>query len=90
MTDNLQYTDCMFLIANSQENRQYYGNTIVITKSKNVGLTINVKKTEIMIIAISSLIPTCELNIGHHQVGKFKNLWILIIEDRKFDKDYIP
>ena len=46
---NVPYADDMVLIASSQEHLQKLRN-IVLAESENVGLTLNVKKTETMLI----------------------------------------
>ena len=49
MSNNIRYADYIVLIASNQEHLQKLL-TIVETESENVGLSLNVKKTETMVI----------------------------------------
>ena len=89
MINNLRYADDIVLIANSQENLQILLN-IVITESDNVGLTLNVKKTESMVITKCCLAPTCEINIDQStlkRVNVFKYLGTMITENGRNEKE---
>ena len=61
MMKNLRYADDIALIASSHEHLQKLLN-IVVTESENVGFTLNVKKTQTIVISKSGLAPAYESN----------------------------
>ena len=83
MISNVRYADYIVLIASSQEHLQKLL-SIVVTESENVGLKLNVKKTETMVITKLSLDPAGEINFGQSSlkhVDKFKYLGTIIPRD---------
>ena len=83
--NNIRYADDTVLIADSEENLQRLLN-ITIEKSEEMGLTLNVKKTECMVISKKAIIPSCNLQSRGQQiklVKKFKYLGYMITSDGK-------
>ena len=73
------------LIADSEENLQRLLD-ITIEKSEEMGLTLNVKKTECMVISKKAIVPSCNLQSRGQQiklVKKFKYLGYMITSDGK-------
>ena len=73
------------LIADSEENLQRLLD-ITIEKSEEMGLTLNVKKTECMVISKKAIAPSCNLQSRGQQiklVKKFKYLGYMITSDGK-------
>ena len=59
---------------------------ITIEKSEEMGLTLNVKKTECMVISKKAIVPSCNLQSRGQQiklVKKFKYLGYMITSDGK-------
>ena len=78
--NNIRYADDTVLIADSVENLQRLLD-ITIEKSEEMGLTLNVKKTECMIISKKAIAPSCNLQSRGQQiklVKKFKYLGYMI------------
>ena len=74
--NNIRYADDTVLIADSEENVQRLLD-ITIEKSEEMGLTLNVKKTECMVISKKAIVPSCNLQSRGQQiklVKKFKYL----------------
>ena len=72
-------------IADSEENLQRLLD-ITIEKSEEMGLTLNVKKTECMVISKKAIAPSCNLQSRGQQiklVKKFKYLGYMITSDGK-------
>ena len=83
--NNIRYADDTVLIADSEENLQRLLD-ITIEKSEEMGLTLNVKKTECMVISKKAIIPSCNLQSRGQQiklVKKFKYLGYMITSDGK-------
>ncbi|GFO12049.1 retrovirus-related pol polyprotein line-1 [Plakobranchus ocellatus] len=81
--NNLRYADDTVLIAESGKQLQKLLDTVVF-ESKRMGLSLNVKKTECMVISKKSSNPKCNLiSKGEKikQVIKFKYLGCLITSD---------
>ena len=63
------------LIAGSESQLQELLNTVV-DASLHTGLSINIKKTQFMVISKTKITPTCHIHINNEtikQVEKFKN-----------------
>ena len=83
--NNIRYADDTVLIADSEENLQRLLD-ITIEKSEELGLTLNVKKTECMVISKKAIAPSCNLQSRGQQiklVKKFKYLGYMITSDGK-------
>ena len=83
--NNIRYADDTVLIADSEENLQRLLD-ITIEKSDEMGLTLNVKKTECMVISKKAIAPSCNLQSREQQmklVKKFKYLGYMITSDGK-------
>ena len=83
--NNIRYADDTVLIADSEENLQRLLD-ITIEKSEEVGLTLNVKKTECMVISKKAIVPSCYLQSRGQQiklVKKFKYQGYMITSDDK-------
>ena len=83
--NNIRYADDTVLIADSEENLQRLLD-ITIEKSEEMGLTLNVKKTECMVISKKAIVPSCNLQSRGQQiklVKKFKYLGYMITSDGK-------
>ena len=83
--NNIRYADDTVLIADSEENLQRLLD-ITIEKSVEMGLTLNVKKTECMVISKKTIAPSCNLQSRGQQiklVKKFKYLGYMITSDGK-------
>ena len=83
--NNIRYADDTVLIADSEENLQRLLD-ITIEKSEEMGLTLNVKKTECMVISKKAIAPSCNLQSRGQQiklVKKFKYLGYMITSDGK-------
>ena len=83
--NNIRYADETVLIADSEENLQRLLD-ITIEKSEEMGLTLNVKKTECMVISKKAIAPSCNLQSRGQQiklVKKFKYLGYMITSDGK-------
>ena len=73
--NNLRYADDTSLLAGSEEDLQRLLN-IVVEESEKLGLSLNVKKTECMVVSKKKNNPECKLFKGEQirQVQKFKYL----------------
>ena len=81
--NNLRYADDTVLMGESEEQLQKLLD-IVVLKSEEMGLSLNVKKTECMVVSKKSPNPKCTLiSKGEQikQVTKFKYLGYLITSD---------
>ncbi|GFN73881.1 retrovirus-related pol polyprotein line-1 [Plakobranchus ocellatus] len=88
---NLRYADDTVLMAESGEQLQKLLDTVVL-ESERLGLSLNVKKTECMVISKKSSNPKCNLvRKGEHikQVSKFKYLGYLIPSDGRCTSEII-
>ena len=87
--NNLRYADDIVLISDSMQNLQDMLN-VVVQQSDMMGLSVNMKKTECMVISKKDSIPTCSITIGHDnikQVTSFRYLGTLIKSDGKCDDE---
>ena len=69
---NVRYADDTAIIATSEEKLQALMDKVV-EESRKMGLSINIKKTESMVISKSKIRPTCNLNVGgggEHQASR--------------------
>ena len=81
--NNLRYADDTVLIATSQRELQKIMDTVVV-ESEKMGLKLNNKKTEVMVISKKRIIPKCKIKVGGislEQVQKFKYLGTWITSD---------
>ena len=81
--NNIRYADDTALIADSKENLQLLLDKVV-TESERMGLYLNVKKTECMVVSKKVINPTCNLvSKGEtiKQVKTFKYLGYIITSD---------
>ena len=81
--NNIRYADDTALIADSKENLQLLLDKVV-TESERMGLYLNVKKTECMVVSKKGINPTCNLvSKGEtiKQVKTFKYLGYIITSD---------
>ena len=81
--NNLRYADDTVLIAESQKQLQRLLDTVV-KESEKMGLSLNVKKTECMVVSKKTINPKCSLSSKGEQikqVTKFKYLGYLITSD---------
>ena len=87
--NNVRYADDAVLIAGSESELQELLNTVV-DASLHRGLSINIKKTQCMVISKSKLTPTCHIHINNEtikQVEKFKYLGSTITSDGRNDAE---
>ena len=87
--NNIRYADDTTLIADSEENLQDLLDTVV-NKSEEKGLSINIKKTECMVMSKKKDTPVCNLFIHGKQVkqvNSFKYLGSTVTSDGKSDCD---
>ena len=87
--NNLRYADDTVLIADSEEKLQAILQTVT-QESENMGLQLNAKKTESMVITKKPEVPTCHLTCKGEkikQVETFKYLGCTITPDAKCDKE---
>ena len=87
--NNLRYADDTALIAESESKLQEELNTVV-ESSRRKGLSINVKKTECMVISKDKTEKRCSLKIGDEmikQVQRFNYLGSMITKDAKCDQE---
>jgi len=87
--NNLRYADDAVLISNSVENLQALLDKVV-TASNDKGLSINIKKTECMVITKKRQTPSCNINIEQErikQVAEFKYLGTIITEDGRCERE---
>uniref|UniRef100_A0AAQ6A1U7 ribonuclease H n=1 Tax=Amphiprion ocellaris TaxID=80972 RepID=A0AAQ6A1U7_AMPOC len=86
---NMRYADDTAIIATSEEKLQALLDKVV-EESRKMGLSINIKKTESMVISKSKIHPRCNLNVeGNNikQVEKFNYLGSLITDDGRCDAE---
>ena len=62
--NNLRYADGTVLIAETEEDLQELVDTVV-KESKIKGLTLNSKKTEVMVVSRKNDIPKCKITIDN-------------------------
>ena len=87
--NNIRYADDTALIAGSQEDLQKLLNTVV-AESERMGLSLNVKKTECMVVSKKSVIPICKIKSQGEeikQVEKFKYLGYVLTSDGRCDTE---
>ena len=87
--NNVRYADDAVLIAGSESQLQELLNTVVDT-SLHRGLSVNIKKTQCMVISKTKITPTCHININNEtikQVEKFKYLGSTIKSDGRNDAE---
>lgn len=87
--NNLRYADDAALLADNQTDLQTLLNTVV-TESEKMGLTLNAKKTEVMVISKKKVSPKCNLTVNGtpiQQVNKVKYLGAIITADGKTLED---
>ena len=87
--NNLRYADDTVLLANSEEELQRLFDAVV-EKSERLGLTVNSKKTKVMVITKSETIPVCCLRNGTdniEQLSSFKYLGAYITSDSRCKKE---
>ena len=87
--NNLRYADDAAIILSSQAGLQNILNKLV-SESKSRALSINIKKTECMVVSRKSQLPECRLRIGSEsikKVDKFKYLGSWIMSYGKCDQD---
>ena len=80
--NNIRYADDTVLIADSEENLQRLLD-ITIKKSEEMGLTLNVKKTECMVISKKAIAPSCNLQTQRTANKTSKYLGYMITSDGK-------
>ena len=81
--NNIRYADDTVLIAESETDLQKLLD-ITVEESDKLGLSLNVKKTECMVVTKKKIIPACNLVSNNHtikQVSKFKYLGYMITSD---------
>jgi len=87
--NNLRYADDTVLIATTEKDLQDILN-IIESESNKVGLGINIKKTETMVITKKKEIPPCNITLNGQrlkQVNSFKYLGALITSDGRSIKE---
>ena len=87
--NNVRYADDAVLIAGSESELQELLNTVV-DASLHRGLSINIKKTQCMVISKSKITPTYHIHINNEtikQVEKFKHLGSTITSDGRNDAE---
>ena len=87
--NNVRYADDSVLIAGSESELQGLLNTVV-DASLHRGLSINIKKTQCMVISKSKITPTCHIHINNEtikQVEKFIYLGSTITSDGRNDAE---
>ena len=80
--NNLRYSDDSVLIAPNEGDLQELLN-VIVGKSEIMGLSLNRKKRETMVIPKKSNAPKCSIRIGNttlNQVNKFKYLGTIITQ----------
>ncbi|KAK3780704.1 hypothetical protein RRG08_015488 [Elysia crispata] len=90
--NNLRYADDTSLLAGSEEDLQRLLN-IVVEESEKLGLSLNVKKTECMVVSKKKNNPECKLfSKGEQirQVQKFKYLGYTLTSDVRQPPDFPP
>ena len=81
--NNLRYADDTVLIAEDEKHLQELLN-VIVQESDNMGLSLNIKKTETMVISRKTPTPTCNIKINGttlKQVQHFKYLGTIISSD---------
>ena len=83
--NNLRYADDTVLIAESPEDLQSLLN-VIVEESRNMGLSLNLKKTETMVVTRKKTTPGCNISVEGKklkQVDTFKYLGTMITSDGK-------
>ena len=86
---NMRYADGTLIIATSEEKLQALPDKVA-EESKKMGLSINIKKSEIMVTNKSKIRPRCNLKGGGNninQVEKLNCLRSLIKDTSKYDTE---
>ena len=81
--NNLRYADDTVLIARNETELQKLVDRVV-TESNNKGLSLNIKKTEVMTISKKHILPKCTITVNEtelRQVQQFKYLGVLVTSD---------
>jgi hypothetical protein len=81
--NNLRYADDTVLIAENAADLQQMLDIVVI-ESAEKGLSLNIKKTETMVISKKNITPKCDIRIEGkllNQVNKFKYLGVMVTSD---------
>ena len=81
--NNIRYADDRVLIAATEKELQTLVD-IINDESEKMGLSLNAKKTETMVISKKTVIPQCKVNVNGSelkQVYKFKYLGAYITSD---------
>ena len=89
VVNNLRYADDTVLIAESEEQLQALLDTVV-NASEAKGLSLNVKKTECMVVSKSKDNPTCNITSQNQhikQVSSFKYLGYMLTADGKCETE---
>jgi len=87
--NNLRYADDTALIAESSEELQVLLDKVV-EESRKMGLSLNCKKTECMVITKKKIVPRCEIIVENNlitQVKKFNYLGSVVTEDGRCDTE---
>ena len=87
--NNLRYADDIVLIAESQEKLQEMLN-VIVERSAERGLSVNLKKTECMVVSKKINNPACNITIGNQiikQVNRFEYLGTTITSDGRCDTE---
>ena len=86
---NLRYADDTVLIADSEKELQSTFDTVAEESSK-MGLEMNAKKTECMVVSKKKQTPTCNISykgVGIRQTHQFKYLGFLITSDARCETE---
>ena len=87
--NNVRYADGAVLIAGSESQLQELLNTVV-DAGLHIGLSVNIKKTQCMVISKTKITPTCNIHITNEtikQVEKFKYLGSTITSHGRSDAE---
>ena len=87
--NNVRYADDAVLIAGSESQLQELLNTVV-DGSLHRGLSVNIKKTQCIVISKTKITPTCNIHINNEtikQVDKFKYIGSTITSDGRNDAE---
>lgn len=87
--NNLRYADDTVLSATKEEHVQDNLN-IIERESELVGLSINIKKTETIVITKKKDVPPCNITLNgqyRKQVNSFKYLGVLVTSDERSIKE---
>ena len=89
MINNIRYADDIALIAESENKLQKLMDKIV-SESEKMGLSLNARKTETMVVSRKPTIPNCRIKVNNkelQQVHKFKYLGTWITSDGKSETE---